>query len=82
MVHEEGFRRLKIIVRTVTTVGLGLMGLSAALNLLSMFLSGVTRGTSPLGIFFLLGLYLFALGGFLWAAVWVAEGFVRGPKTL
>jgi hypothetical protein len=28
MVHEEGFRRLKIIVRTVTTVGLGLMTLS------------------------------------------------------
>ncbi len=80
MVHEEGFRRLKVIVRTVTTVGLGLMALTAALNLLSMFLSGFTRGPM-FGIFFLLGLYLFALGGFLWAVVWVAEGFVRGPKA-
>jgi hypothetical protein len=76
MVHEEGFRRLKIIVRTITTVGLGLMTLSAALK------TGFTRGANPmLGIFFLLGLYLFALGGFLWAAAWVAEGFVRGPKA-
>jgi hypothetical protein len=78
MVHEEGFRRLKIIVRTITTVGLGLMTLSAALSLLSKFLTGANPMS---GIFFLPGLYLFALGGFLWAVMWVAEGFVRGPKA-
>jgi hypothetical protein len=71
MVHEEGFRRLKIIIRTITTIGLGLVALS-------MFLTGANPMS---GIFFLPGLYLFALGGFLWAVMWVAEGFVRGPKA-
>jgi hypothetical protein len=80
MPREEGFRRMKQIARALTTTGAGLIALWAAILFIAMFSHWVDAW---LGIFFWLGLVLgiclLAQGCVLWAAVWVAEGFVQGP---
>jgi hypothetical protein len=81
MAHEEGFRRLKLIARFVLFVGASLIAMGIVLGLLSYFLKDYPSGWGPLlGIFCVAGIYLIVLGGILSVAVWVVEGFVRGPK--
>lgn len=82
MRQEEGIRRLRVTARTVVMIGTGLIALCAAVSLVSVILSAEMRGADPfLSTFFLVGLYLTALGGLLWAGVWIAEGLVRGPDV-
>jgi hypothetical protein len=82
MAYEEGFRRLRFIVRGVLMSGLCLIITGAAIKLLSMFLTDFTSEGGPISsICIVLGLYLAMLGGVLWVVLWVIAGFAGGPNS-
>jgi hypothetical protein len=82
MAYEEGFRRVNFVARLVLFVGVAMLAVAiigaAAASVLSMHLYAMAPLLFLLG---LIGFYLSALGGILWACLWIVEGFVREPKV-
>jgi hypothetical protein len=77
MAASEGARRIKLIGRALTFGGLG-----SAIILAGTLWLGVVQGVSVQPVMFLLPLMLPVtfLGGVLWIAGWVLEGFLVGRE--
>jgi hypothetical protein len=77
MAAGEGARRIKLVGRALTLGGLG-----SAVILAGALWMGVVQGVSVQPVMFLLPLMLPVtfLGGVLWIAGWVLEGFLVGRE--
>jgi len=82
MAYEEGFRRVKFVAQLVLFAGVVMValaiGCAAAISVLSIHVYAMAPVLLLLG---LIGFYLSALGGILWACLWIVEGFVRESKV-
>ena len=72
MAYEEGFRRIKFVVRTVLALGLALVAVGAV---------GAVVSNLHWMIPAILGVYISIFAGLLWTAAWIIEGFIRGPRV-
>ena len=74
MAYEEGFRRIKFVVRIVLVVGLVLVAVGAV----GVTVSNFNFHWIVPAIF---GVYISIFAGILWTAAWIIEGFIRGPRV-
>ena len=81
----EGARRMQVVGKTITFVGIGLMllGLLAALVLATLGTARLPVGIEPAAgmLIMVVGFWPLLFGGLLWIAGWILEGFVKPKET-